>query len=380
MPKTNSVNQQSIRSYFSSINKDKCRAAREWQDSGKKVAGYLSNTIPIELIHAANIMPFHLFGEPTRPTPLADLYMEPSFDPITRSIFDKILAGDFYFLDAIILPRTSDALHRLYYYLCELKRQDKGYPIPDPFLIDLLHSPWYSSARYNRTRLIEFQDYLAERVGSEIQPETVSESIKTYNRARRLLGQFTRERARLPRSVKSAVSYAVYSAARSLPIEEFCELTTELVDQFGAMAPETGRRLVITGNGIDVPDLHELFDQLDATVVGDYHSYGNHFLVGQVDESQEPIAALSEHYHRETRSCRTFRPDPHELLDFAKQQQADGILFYYIEKEEALTWLYPKQKQVAEADGIKTVLLSEQPYLPDTKRTINTLREFIHLL
>jgi len=374
------VNQQSNHRLFDYSNKDKCLAAREWQKSGKKVAGYLSNTIPIELIHAANIMPFHLFGEPNRPTPLADLYMEPAFDPMTRSIFDKILAGDFDFLDTIILPRTSDALQRLYYYLCELKRQDKGYPIPDLFLVDLLHSPWYSSARYNHARLIEFQTYLAERVGSEIQPEAALESIKTYNHARRLLRQMTRERARLPRSITSAMSHAVYSAARTLPVELFNHLTTELLEQFSGMRTETGRRLVIAGNGTDDPGLYELIDQLDATVVGDYHAYGNHFLVGQVDESHEPIAALSKHYHRETKSYRTFRPNPHDLSDFTKQQKADGILFYYMVKEEALTWYYPKQKQVAEADGIKTVLLSDQPYLLDTERIINTLREFIYSL
>lgn len=374
------MNQQSICYPFTSLVKDKSRAAEKRHESGGKVAGYLSNTIPIELIHAANVMPFHLFGDPTRPTPLADLYLEPAFDPITRSILDKILAGDFYFLDMIILPRANDALHRLYYYLCELKRQDKGYPVPELFLVDLLHSPWYSSTRYNRARLIEFQAYLAKQIGSAIRPEAVSESIRIYNHVRGLLRQFTRERARLPQSITGAISHAVYSAARSMAVEEFTDILSELLSQLNLIKPETGKRLVVTGNGMDTPDLHHLIDQLGSTVVGDYHAYGNHFLVGRVDESQEPVSALSEHYHRETKSFRTFRPNPRDLLDFAKQQYADGILFYYIEKEEALTWHYPKQKQVAEADGFKTILLCDQPYLLDTEKIVSTLQKFIHSL
>jgi benzoyl-CoA reductase/2-hydroxyglutaryl-CoA dehydratase subunit BcrC/BadD/HgdB len=131
---------------------------------------------------------------------------------------------------------------------------------------------------------------------------------------------------------------------------------------------------------MDHPQLNQIVDQMGAIVVGDYHFFGNHFLIGQVDIEQSALKAISEHYHHCTLSSRSFKPNPQQLIDFCLQQHADGIVFYFLQGEEALTWQVPDQLKCAKAAGINTCVFYDQNYAVDTGKESTRLQSFIHSL
>lgn len=361
---------------FTAIQKDRNQAAISWKAAGGKVVGYLSNAIPLEVIHAAGMLPIHLSGDPAAETPLADRFLEPAFDPFTRSVLQRLLAGDFSFVDLLVLPRSNDSYQRLYYYLCELHRKHPEWKLPPVYLLDLLHSPRPSTAEHNLKKLTVFSRFLSDFAGSEVTDSDLAGAIHSYNKARVQLQRFTSLRARKDIFIPSTLAHAIYAGAQSLPIQVFTTHLTSLNDALskeGANDAHT-KRVIIAGNGLDHPLLHRCMDALGVQVVGDYHSLGNHFLVSRVDEDKAPMLALNDHYHGEIKSTRSFAPNVAEVADFAQQQNADAVVFFYLLREEALTWHYPRQRNAAEAAGLGTVLLNEQDYRMNEENLLPLLK------
>ncbi|MGQ9427369.1 2-hydroxyacyl-CoA dehydratase subunit D [Gilvimarinus sp. F26214L] len=362
---------------LTAISQDPAQSARGWKAHGRPVVGYLSNNVPLEIIHAAGMLPFHLQGDPQQEPALANEYMEPAFDPVTRSVFNRLLAGEYDFLDLIVLPRSNDAHQRLYYYLCEMKRAHSRFPLPPVFLVDILHSPRESTAAHNRKKITEFARFLEDQSGTTLDDAALARAIEQYNCARHRLNSITQLRAEASVHLSSTLVHQLYTAARSIAITDFNSLVetlpTELPHGEGA---KNQTPIVLAGNGPDHPGLHTLIDDLGGRVAGDYHSLGNHFLAGRVDENLDPMEALSRYYGK-TRSSRTFM-DAEDLITFARQQSAAGILFFYMHREEALTWHYPRQRDAAQSAGLKTLLLSEQDYDLNTEAIRPLLEEFLN--
>ena len=356
------------------------------QQSGNKIVGYVSNTIPLEIIHASGAVPLHLIGDVNEVPIMANEFMERAFDPITRSIFNRLLTGAYNFLDLIVLPRCNDSYQRLYYYLREINRKYPQYRIPPVYLLDLLHTPWPSSQNHNNQKIAAFARYLTELNSNTITDASLQSAIALYNTSRQLLKQFTELRADNTYLISSEDACQVYGAAQSLAVEDFNRYLSTYLDSLKAPDPLSAKpvqhkpSLVIAGNGVDHPRLHQLIDHLGARVVGDYHSHGNHFLVGRIDPDKAPLAAITEHYHHHTISSRTFSPDPQALIRFCQQQNADGILFYFLQGEEALTWQVPSQQASAKIAGLPCCVFYHQSYDVDANNLTPVLKQFIQSL
>src|SRR3954463_11231044 len=74
-------------------------------ETGRRVAGVTSNTVPRELLSAAGMTPV-LLSPRSAPTGLANEYMEEGFDSRTRAIFNRLLSGEWSAVDTLVIPRT----------------------------------------------------------------------------------------------------------------------------------------------------------------------------------------------------------------------------------------------------------------------------------
>jgi len=128
---------------------------------------------------------------------------------------------------------------------------------------------------------------------------------------------------------------------------------------------------------LDFPGLYQLIESKGASVVGDYHAYGNHFLSGEVSSDKAPLAAISHYYQRDSRSCRSVDVDPQELVGFAREQGATGVIFYFLFGEEAWTWQQPQQKKALAEAGIPSIVFYEQPYQLDEALLDEPIQAFI---
>lgn len=356
---------------FAAALADREAAARAHKAQGGKVVGYLTNTSPTELIAAAGAFPLQLAAGATS-TPLGDRYMEDLFDPIVRAVFEGMLAGRYDLVDAVVLPRTSDSVQRLYYYLCEIRRMGEA-KVPEPLLFDLLHTPWYSSAEYNFSRIGELKIALERVTGTAATDLALSAAIGAANARRaamrglvalRRQGRVTGVQANQVFAAKGAMAGADFDAA--------------LAAVLAAPGPVSDApRVVIAGSPLDTPALHALVEAAGGRVVGDFHEFGEPMIGPDVEAGPAPLRALMAHYHRDVASSRSFPQSPGPLVDFTRACGAAGVIFNFYAEEEALTWEYPAQRRALEAEGIATICFEGQPHRADGAALATPLANFI---
>jgi benzoyl-CoA reductase/2-hydroxyglutaryl-CoA dehydratase subunit BcrC/BadD/HgdB len=337
---------------------DDLSAARAAKAQGQPVVGFLSNNVPVELIHAAGAFAWRLPTPPLRDTPLADRYLEQTFDPFARVALERLLRGEFALLDLLVLPRSVDSYQRLYYYLCELRRSF-GAVLPEVHLYDVLHTPWQTSANYNYQRTVELARRLAAVSGNALHDGEISNAIALCNRLRVKLGALQERRQQTPCALTGEQMLALLGASQRTPPQDFERQLDAALARTPALAP--GKRTLLIGSAHETPALHAAIARAGGQVVADYHVLGRFCWGPCIDEQQSPLAAISSHYHRDSVSVRNF-PNVGALVACAQCVRAEAVVFFYYAQEEALTWELPAQHRALGALGLPILVLGQQTY------------------
>jgi benzoyl-CoA reductase/2-hydroxyglutaryl-CoA dehydratase subunit BcrC/BadD/HgdB len=336
---------------LTSVLKDPLSAAKA---SGKPIVLYVSNDVPIELIHACGCFPLQLPTAARSEYTRADRYLEPNFEPMVRSALEQLLQGELSAASMLVLPRSNDAWQRFYYYLCELARSF-GEQLPEPFMFDLQKLPTESSAHYNLQSIELFAHKLQALAGTTLSSAVLSESVTLYNRIRAQLQKCRYQRQ--PRLSGADAMQLFIAIQRQDPI-----VVEEALRDLADSEDVTGTPTLLIGSTHDTPQLHHAIARTGGQVALDFHSRGDWSFGPAVAEDSEPLKALSEHYHKHSLSSRSHPPPLQALLDAAAVSGAQAAVFFYYAEEEALTWDYPAQSKALSERGIRSLLLPRQPY------------------
>ncbi|MFC1864039.1 2-hydroxyacyl-CoA dehydratase subunit D, partial [Thermodesulfobacteriota bacterium] len=272
--------------------------AGKWKESGGKVVGYISAAIPEEIIMAAGLFPLRLAGDIERETDLADQYMEFSFDPLVRSLYDMLLAGEFDFLDLLVIPHVNDSVFRLYYYLMENKRQGTHPNLPDLYLLDILYTKWWGIGQYNLERIKDFKKKIEMISERPINIDDLKEAISAANENRKLLQEVNQKRRHDPPLLCGADAIQIYST--SMKKADHSRILKDLLEDESIFTSKAPTRLMFSGNPLDHTHLYQLIEDLNLTIVLEDHDWGSGYAEHLVDEQADPLDAITERYHFHT--------------------------------------------------------------------------------
>jgi len=343
---------------------DRERAARAVHESGGKVVGYFSHNVPVELIVAAGMFPVRLTGSPDDVTELGDRYMEEFHDGEIRSIFDRMLRGRFNFADLIIVPRTSESFLQLYYYLLEVRRWEPAKPFPELYLFDLLQAPGETVARYVRGRF----DHLRAKLGSlaerPIDDQALLAALHAVNENRTRLDGVNWLRRSNPPALSGSDMLRIIGASGFLAREFHSACLDELLEGADALAPLAGARLMVKGSPHDNDGFYRLVESSGAVIVADDHTSGERTFEPLISENGDPVAALTDHYHRHSSSPRSYpqKEQDRRFIELIEAARVQGVIFYHEEWDDVLGWDYPAQKKLLDARGIPSAFLKMQSY------------------
>jgi benzoyl-CoA reductase/2-hydroxyglutaryl-CoA dehydratase subunit BcrC/BadD/HgdB len=343
---------------------DRERPARSVHELGGKVVGYFSNNVPVELIAAAGMFAVRLTGSPEHATELGDRYMEEFHDGEIRSIFDRILRGLFNFADLIVVPRTSESFLQLYYYLLEVRRWEPERPFPEIYLFDLLHAPGETVARYDRGRLEDLRTRLAALGGRTIDDQALRAAIEAINENRALLTQVNELRRRDPPLLSGTDMLRLYGTASFVATDFHSACLREIAANAETRPPVKGARLMVKGSPHEDDRFYALVESCGAVIVADDHTSGERAFEHPVAEQGDPMAALTEHYHRHSPSPRSYPQEEQDrrFIELVEAAKVQGVIFYHDEWDDVLGWDYPEQKKLLDARGIPSIYLKKQSY------------------
>jgi benzoyl-CoA reductase/2-hydroxyglutaryl-CoA dehydratase subunit BcrC/BadD/HgdB len=360
-------------------------AVKEWKERGGKVVGYFCNSVPEEMLLAAGLFPLRISGDPWGGTELADKYTEPSYQPDVRSMFNMLLSGRYDFLDFLIIPNSRDAILGLYYHMGRVQQLDPALKLPEVYLFDIPRTRFWLSGLYMRDRVRELKRKLEEWSEKKISNESLSRAIAIGNENKMLLKKVAALRATEPPRISGVEALQIIGSSMFMLKEEHNKLLRQFLEGAGELPAKDGVRLFVEGSPIDNLQFYELVESSNTTIVGEDNCWGNRYSDDPIDLSLDPLEAIAERYHLKSPCFRMHLMDERVkyCLRSAVEAKAQGVLFFFLEWDNAPAWEYPDQKKALEEKGISTICFEMQNYLlsdTDKKQIKTSIERFIEAI
>lgn len=334
--------------------------ALEASAAGVPLVGITSNTVPWELITAAEMYPIVLRSEDCA-TPFADEFMEPGvFQPRIRSIFDQIVSGRWP-LRAVIIPRTSEQEYKLFLYLREVSRQHPDKALPAVYLYDLPHSRSEESKSYGLRSTVALKEQLEVIGGRRMALDDIAKSIEESNAARAVVRSLAGLRRGTPQ-ITGRLALSLIGPFWFIPRKKYCHLAQGAVANLRDRPASSASRILVKGVSIDHSKLHDLLESLGALVASEDDWWGERCAGQDISSLGNPIAACFEKCYFDSPSPRTF---PESVADSwfegRSREGIDGVVFYLPDGDYVYGWDYPRQKNFLDALGIPSLVIRNDP-------------------
>ncbi len=352
---------------------------REWKRQGKKGVGWLCNYVPEEIIHAAGMLPIRVTGD-SRELELddADAYLHIYHCSFSRSCLQLALDGQFDFLDGFTAAAMCDGSRRLtdvWRAYC---------PVPVIYTLDVPRKYENIEQDFYREELVRFKKNLEEFSGVTISEPALRQSIAVYNKTRTLLKKLSELMKADNPPISGTEFLEVCNASVRMPRDEFNQLLEELVDEASnsKRALQGKVRLMVIGCILNNPDYIAGIEELGGLVVTDALCNATRYWWKPVDESIDPLTALSERYLTNFPCPRMV---PHDLrheqvLELAREFRVEGVVYEILRYCNHHIFEFPILQIKLEEQGIPSLWLDGEYGAGATGQMKTRVQAFIEML
>jgi benzoyl-CoA reductase subunit C len=357
-----------------------------WKDSrpGGKAIGYFPVYAPVEIMHAAGMLPVGLAGAGDRlDIQYADARFGSFICSIVKTTMELGLTGHLKPLDGLVFSSICDSARNLCFVM------QRNFP---ELYLEFLHLPHnpnspasvdFLAAEYRR-----LADNL-ERLGDvQVTPDGLRSAIQLYNRNRQLVRQLYRLRTSQPHLLGAWESYLLVRAGYFLPVEEHNPILEEALAALPtrALKPRDSLRVIVEGAFCEQPplDLIKLIEAAGCYVVDDDLALGRDWFLDEVQLEGDPLSNLAEAYVHQARYSSVrhdFRhPRWEELAKKVRQTRADAVIFMIAKFCEPAYFDYVLFKKKLEEMGIPFLLLEFEEKMFTFERLRTEVETFVESL
>ena len=302
-------------------------ALKKEEEKGTKIIGYFCSYGPAELITAAGMIPFRIRATGSKGTDLSDAYLSSINCSFCRNALNLGLAGEYDFLDGLIVLNNCDHVRRIY---DNWRRKIKTPMVQMMSLPKKITDPsiqWY----YDELKIVK--KAIEDKFNVKITDAKLKEAIKLHNETRRLQRKLYDLRKKDNPPITGADTLAVMVAGTALPLKEYNAMLKELADDLGKSegVGKPKARFLIIGGILDDPEYIKVIESTGGLVVTDVLCFGTKNFRAEIDEKmKDPIAALAKYYIADRPSCpRMFGDQPRRsqlVKDLIKEYKVDGVI------------------------------------------------------
>lgn len=362
------------------------QAVRKWKESrpGAKAIAYFPVYAPVELIHAAGMLPVCVSGAGDRiDIQHADARFGSFICSIVKTTMEMGMTGHLDCFDGFLFSTICDSARNL----CWVMKRNS----PQMYL-DFVHLPHNPSSPATPTFLAEeYRRVLAEleRLGGrKVTDDDIRGSIALYNRSRQLIREIYELRAREPHIVRAWESYLLVRAGNLMPVEEHIAILEEALPALRArnLKKRDSIRIAVEGSFCEQPPLVliRMIEEAGCYIVADDFNIGQSWFESDVPTIGDPVMALAASYvDRAVYSSvrHDFRkPRWDELVAKVKRTSADAVLFLIAKFCEPAYFDYVPFKQELEKAGIPHLQLEFEEKMFTFDRVRTEIETFVESL
>lgn len=289
------------------IYENRSQRARELKKEGKKIIGYVCIYPPLEMLTAADLVPYRITGDPEEPLTEADNYLITPMCGFIRSFFDLAAKERYDFFDGVVFPHTCEGIEKVYdlwtYYFK---------PAYSHF-IDVPHIVTPASHEFFKYQLATFKKSIEKYTDSTLSDQRLREAIELHNENRRLMRELYELRKQDPPPLSGTEMTQIIVASMSIPIAEDNELLKEVIQEVKERQerPEKRKaRLLIWGTMFDSTAFVQMVEECGASVVVDDVCFGTRHYWTDVKTDGDLLDNFATRYLDNILCPRTYRQSP----------------------------------------------------------------------
>ncbi|MCI0411642.1 2-hydroxyacyl-CoA dehydratase [bacterium] len=306
----------------------------QWKEkTGRKAVGYFPVYSPVEILHAAGLLPVAIFGAGNRlEITNADSRFGSFICSIAKSTMELGLQHRLDLFSGMLFHSICDTARNLAFLF---KRN-----FHPQLFVEYIHLPQNNSTDaavdYLTSEYKRVAKNMADLAGREFRTENLEKSILLYNNNRRCMRRlYYALRSDAPHLLSTSDFYLLGRAGCILPPEEHSLIVSNVIEELSKNQSKTRDRIrvVLEGSFCEQPPLELLAVLEDAGcyVVNDDLLLGLRWFEQDLEFNHDPFRSLARSYLHDScyssvrHDCLTSRSDM--LLEKVRKSRADAVIF-----------------------------------------------------
>lgn len=357
---------------------------KKYKDAGWKCIGVLPYYAPEELVHAAGMVPFGMWGSNKKTISKAKEYCATFYCTIAQLDLEMLLDGTCDLLDGVITPAICDTLRPMTQNI-RVAMEGK---LPTIFLAHPQFRRPAFGLEFCRAQYTHVKTELEKIRGSEITDEEIRNAIKVYNKSRAARREFVKLASEHCDVIDPIQRSAVLKSAWFMRKEEHTEKLEALNAELKALpaAKWNGVKIVTSGIVVDSPALLKVLKDNHVAIAADDVAHESRPIRVDADETGDPMMAL----------CKQFADQDFDVLlyDEASEQNRRGEFVAKLVEESGAQGLvlfmqqfcdpeemeYPYLKRALDAHKIPFIKLGVDQQMRDFGQAATAIQAFVDVL
>ncbi|MBQ2830500.1 MAG: 2-hydroxyacyl-CoA dehydratase [Oscillospiraceae bacterium] len=357
---------------------------KKYKEAGKKCIGVMPYYAPEELVYAAGMMPFGMWGSNKKTISRAKEYCATFYCTIAQLDLEMLLDGTMDLLDGVITPTICDTLRPMSQNI----RVAMSEKLPCIFLAHPQYRKPEFGMKFCHDQYTHIRTELEKIKGSAIADADISEAIRVYNKSRAARRAFVKLASEHCDVITATKRAAVLKASWFMGKDEYTEKLEALNAELSALpvCNWKGTKVVTSGIICDNPTLLKIFEDNNIAIAADDVAHESRAFRVDADETGDPMTAL----------CRQFAEQDYDVLlydeasnknrrgefvaQMVKDSGAQGLVLFMQQFCDPEEMEYPYLKKALEAADVPHIKLGIDQQMRDFGQAATAIQAFADVL
>ena len=356
----------------------------KYKAEGKKCIGVLPYYAPEELVEAAGMVPFGMWGSNKKTIARAKEYCATFYCTIAQLALEMLLDGTMDQLDGIITPTICDTLRPMSQNF-RVAMKDK---LPCIFLAHPQNrfAPW--GLQFCIDQYTNVRNELNAIAGHEMTDEDIRAAIVLYNKARAARREFVKLANEHCDVITATKRSAVLKAAWFMTKAEYTEKLVALNAELAALpvCEWKGVKVVTSGIICDNPELLKIFDDNNIAIAADDVAHETRAFRVDASEEGDPMLALAQQFADQDYEVLLYDPQSSKnrrgefVANLVKESGAQGLILFMQQFCDPEEMEYPYLKKALDEAGIPHIKLGVDQQMRDFGQASTAIQAFADVL
>ena len=356
----------------------------KYKAEGKKCIGVLPYYAPEELVAAAGMVPFGMWGSNKKTIARAKEYCATFYCTIAQLALEMLLDGTMDQLDGIITPTICDTLRPMSQNF-RVAMKDK---LPCIFLAHPQNrfAPW--GLQFCIDQYTNVRNELNKIAGHEMTDEDIRAAIVLYNKARAARREFVKLANDHCDVITATKRSAVLKAAWFMTKAEYTEKLVALNAELKALpvCEWKGVKVVTSGIICDNPELLKIFDDNNIAIAADDVAHETRAFRVDASEEGDPMMALAQQFADQDYEVLLYDPQSSKnrrgefVANMVKESGAQGLILFMQQFCDPEEMEYPYLKKALDEAGIPHIKLGVDQQMRDFGQAATAIQAFADVI